>query len=181
MLDSVGSAAPVDAIEEAIDLFVSLLLYLDGKVIASPSFPGGSGTTPFTGSLPTLFVTVLSFLSAQLDVADASTTSTPSVSIKSSVIQRCLANLEANTSSPQSLYLLQHVIGTYALTAKGWFSREKNSVAAVLESLHSKSTKGPKLMDLFFNNLIVSDLCSLFVCSAPPVSQARVVCSGTIK
>jgi hypothetical protein len=52
--------------------------------------------------------------------------------------------------------LLQSVIGTYALTAKGWFSREKNSVAAVLESLHSKSTKGPKLMDLFFNNLIVS-------------------------
>jgi hypothetical protein len=52
MLDNIGSAAPVDAIEEATELFVSLLLYLDGKLIMSPSFPGGVGTPfPFASEL----------------------------------------------------------------------------------------------------------------------------------
>lgn len=47
MQDSVGAPAQVEAIEEAIRLFVSLVQYLDGKLIMSSSFPSGVGALPW--------------------------------------------------------------------------------------------------------------------------------------
>ena len=106
--DNFGQPASVEAIDTAVTLIVSLLTFLEGKIVQSSSFTSGFGTSVL--AVPSREIAayhVCVHPAAQLDAYESSQNTQIAVVIKTAVMQRCLSNLEANSSSPQSLRLLQ--------------------------------------------------------------------------
>lgn len=66
-------------------------------------------------------------------------------------LQACVQNLDGNRSVPQSLKLLRSIIATYPQTHKSWFSRDRENVWGIIESLQQR--RGARLLDSFFTDL----------------------------
>ena len=76
-------------------------------------------------------------------------------------LQACVQNLDGNRSVPQSLKLLRKIIATYPQTHKSWFSRDRENVWVIIESLQQR--RGARLLDSFFTDLQCVRLASLCV------------------